>query len=511
MKKVSFLLVFALVFGMVASLSAQDGLTLTPISTIDNGGFDEGAAEISAFDAGSQRLFVTNGETDSVDIFDLSDATAPTLVSSIDITEFGGGVNSVAVFDGLLAAAVEADPATDPGFVVFFDTDGNSLGSVQVGALPDMVTFSPDGTLVFTADEGEPNDDYTIDPLGSVSIIDVSGGVDMATATILTFEGVEIPEEVRVFGPGASAAQDLEPEYVAVSPDGSTAFVALQENNALAIVDVESASITAVVSLGFKDHSLEGNELDAGTDDGVINITNWPLLGMYQPDGIATYEVDGEVYIVTANEGDTRDYDGYSEEGEIGESDIEAESVDIETLATEDAILGLGITEANGDTDGDGDIDVLYIPGARSFSIWAADGTLVYDSGADFEQITAELLPDDFNSTNDENGDFDGRSDNKGPEPEAVEIGVIDGVPYAFIVLERVGGIMVYNIADPTAPEYVTYVNTRDFSGNAEEGTAGDLAPEDAVFVPADQSPTGTNILIVTYEVSGSTTIFEIE
>ncbi|MEL6525364.1 MAG: bifunctional metallophosphatase/5'-nucleotidase, partial [Chloroflexota bacterium] len=219
----------------------------------------------------------------------------------------------------------------------------------------------------------------------------------------------------------------------------------------------------------------------------------------------------GEVYIVTANEGDTRDYDGYSEEGEIGESDIDAESVDIETLATEDAILGLGITEANGDTDGDGDIDVLYIPGARSFSIWAADGTLVYDSGADFEQITAELLPDDFNSTNDENGDFDGRSDNKGPEPEAVEIGVIDGVPYAFIVLERVGGIMVYNIADPTAPEYVTYVNTRDFSGNAEEGTAGDLAPEDAVFVPADQSPTGTNILIVTYEVSGSTTIFEIE
>lgn len=511
MKKLSLLVVLALILSITVSLNAQDELTLTPIGNINNGGFDEGAAEISAYDAGSQRLFVTNGETDSMDIFDLSDVTVPTRVTSVDITEFGGGINSVAVFDGLVAAAVEADPSTDPGFVVFFDTDGNSLGSVQVGALPDMVTFSPDGTLVFTADEGEPSDDYTIDPLGSVSIIDVSGGVDMASATTITFEGVEIPEDVRVFGPGATPAQDLEPEYIAISPDGSTAYVALQENNALGVIDVESATVTAVIALGFKDHSLEGNELDAGTDDGMINITNWPLLGMYQPDGIATYEVGGETFIVTANEGDTRDYDGYSEEGEIGESNIDAEAVDLDTLATEEAILGLGITEATGDTDGDGDIDVLYIPGARSFSIWNAAGELVFDSGAQFEEITADLLPDDFNSTNDENGDFDGRSDNKGPEPEAVEIGVIDGVPYAFIVLERIGGIMVYNISDPTAPTYVTYVNTRDFSGNAEEGTAGDLAPEDAVFIPAMDSPTGTNILIVTYEVSGSTTIFEIE
>ena len=510
MAKLTRFLVLILILSISFSLTAQDNLTLTPIATFTHGGFDEGAAEISAYDVGSQRLFVTNAELATIDILNLSDPANPTLFAQIDISELGNGVNSVSTFDGLVAAAIEADESTDNGVVAFYDVDGNLLGSVEAGALPDMLTFTPDGTKVIVANEGEPNDDYTVDPLGSITIIDVSAGVEMATTSTITFEGVEIPDNVRIFGPDATAEQDLEPEYITVSPDGTTAYVSLQENNALAVVDIEMMRITAVLGLGYKDHSLAGNELDAGNDDGMINIANWAVLGMYQPDGIASYDVDGVTYIVTANEGDTRDYDGYSEEGEIGESAIDENFPDLDSLLSEEAILGLGLVESTGDTDGDGDLDEIYIPGARSFSIWSADGTLVYDSGSEFERITAAQYPDDFNSTNDENGDFDGRSDNKGPEPEGVTIGEIDGTIYAFIVLERIGGVMVYDISDPTAPSFVNYTNNRDFSGDAEAGTAGDLGPESAVFVSAMDSPNGEYLLIVTNEVSGTTTIYTI-
>lgn len=510
--KIVFIFVWA--FASVMPFSAQeqdeDHFGLTPISTFTHGSFDEGAAEIAAYDVVSQRLFVTNAEFDAIDVLDIQDASNPELIRRLDISAYGSSVTSVAAFDGLVAATIVGEAVDADGTVVFYDFDGMMIHRVTVGVLPDMVVFSPDGTRVLTANEGEPNDDYSVDPLGSISIINLGNGIDNATVTTLDFEGIEIPEGVRIFGPNASAAQDIEPEYIAISPDGTTAFVSLQENNALAVIDIANEVITDVIALGYKDHLLADNALDGGKDDGIINIANWPLLGLYQPDGIAAYEVGGAVYVVTANEGDTRDYDGYSEESEIGEARIDAAFPDLDTLTTEAALLGLGIVESMGDTDGDGDLDRLYIPGARSFSIWSSTGELVYDSGADFERIIAEMYPDDFNSSNDENGDFDGRSDNKGPEPESVTIGEIDGTVYAFIVLERMGGIMVYDITDPQAPVFVNYTNNRDFSGDPEAGLAGDLGPESSVFIPADNSPTGTNLLVVSNEVSGTTTIFEI-
>lgn len=511
MKKRLLLLVLMAVLTIVAPLSAQDTLNLELLGRYTHGGFDEGASEIAAYDPASQTLFVTNAEFNTIDLLDMSDPANLTLISQIDISELGDGINSVAFHGGVLAAAIEADPAQEPGLVAFFTPEGELLSTVPTGALPDMVTFTPDGSKVITANEGEPNDDYTVDPLGGVTIIDISSGIQNATAISITFEGVDVPEDVRVFGPGTTPAQDLEPEYVAVSPDSSTAYVTLQEANAVAIIDITNASVSAVVALGFKDHSLPGNELDAGNDDGVINITNWPVFGMYQPDAIAAYVVDGLVYLVTANEGDTRDYDGYSEEGEIGESEIDPDFPGLAELLTEEAILGLGIVESTGDTDGDGDLDVLYVPGARSFSIWsAADGSLVYDSGADFEMITAERLPDDFNSTNDENGDFDGRSDNKGPEPEGVTLGMINGSIYAFIVLERIGGVMIYDVSDPMAPVFAGYSTSRDFSGDAEAGTAGDLGPEASIFISAEVSPIGEPLLVVTHEISATTVVYAI-
>jgi hypothetical protein len=486
-----------------------DALTLTPLGTFAHGSFDEGASEITAYHPATQQLYVVNGEADALDILSIADPAAPTLVSQISIEDLAEGLTHVAVFGDLVAVAVEN--GTAPGGVVFMQPDGAVLGSVEVGSLPDMLVFTPDGTRVLTANEGEPSDDYSEDPEGSISIIDLSAGVETARVTTLTFsDSLPGAADARVYGPNATFAQDMEPEFITVSPDGTTAFVTLQENNAVAVVSLETNTITALVPLGFKDHSLPENALDASNEDGAINITTHPLLGMYQPDAIASLEVGGVVYLFTANEGDTRDYDGYSEEGEVSELTLDAAAFpDAAAVQAEAATGKAEVTTTLGDTDGDGDYDALYIPGARSFSVWA-DGALVWDSGSAFEQITAAAFPDDFNATNDENGSFDDRSDNKGPEPEGLVLGAVGDAVYAFIGLERIGGVMVYDVTDPTAPVFVSYTNPRDFSGDAEAGTAGDLGPEGLLFIPAETSPTGDALLVVANEISGTTTIYSI-
>ena len=411
--------------------------------------------------------------------------------------------------------AVEAAPQTDPGTVVFFTTEGRFEGQVTVGALPDAVTFSPDGRYAVVANEGEPSDDYTVDPEGSVSVIDLSMGISQAavrTADFTAYNTAVLDPSIRIFGPGASVAQDLEPEYVAISPDGTTAYVTIQENNALATVDLATATVTALRGLGFKDHSLAANGFDASNRDDAIAIQPWPVLGLYQPDAIAAFAIEGTTYLVTANEGDARDYDGYSEEARIKDLTLDPTAFPNAATLQDDANLGrLKTTTAHGDTDGDGDYDVLYSYGARSFSVLRADGSLLYDSGDDFEQITARLLPDGFNSTNDENDSFDNRSDDKGPEPEGITTGVVNGRTYAFIGLERVGGVMVYDVTNPSAPTYVTYVTDRLFGGDAEAGTAGGLGPEGIVFISAQDSPTGQPLLVISNEVSGSLSVFGVQ
>ncbi|BBO78383.1 hypothetical protein DSCW_58000 [Desulfosarcina widdelii] len=218
---------------------------------------------------------------------------------------------------------------------------------------------------------------------------------------------------------------------------------------------------------------------------------------------------------MTANEGDARDYDTFAEEERVKNLDLDPDMFpDAETLQENEVLGRLTVTTAQGDLDGDGDYDERYSFGARSFSIFTPTKKglrLVFDSGDQLEQLTAAALPFNFNSTNDENDSFDNRSDDKGPEPEGLTLGEIDGRTYLFLGLERVGGIMVYDITDPRDPEFVQYINNRDFSGDAEAGTAGDLAPEGLTFIPARKSPTGDNLLAVTNEVSGTTTVYKID
>ena len=215
--------------------------------------------------------------------------------------------------DDVIALSVVSNPKTDPGYIVLLTKDGAYVNKVQVGALPDMVTFTPDGNKIISANEGEPNDDYSVDPEGTISIIDISNGTDGdLTANTLTFEGVELDENVRTSSKGTTL-QQLEPEYVTVSDDSKRAYVSLQENNAIATVDLENNVIIDVKGLGVKDHSVKGNELD-GKENGKIEIENLPLLGFYMPDAIDTFTVGEKNYIITPNEGDARDYDAYSEE-----------------------------------------------------------------------------------------------------------------------------------------------------------------------------------------------------
>ena len=481
--------------------------------------FDGGAAEIPAYDPKTGQVYITNFQSNALDVLEILPSGEFGYVKSIALSSYGSGPNSVAVSGGLVAVVVDgfenADGTYNQGSAVFFDNEGNYLKEVAVGHIPDMVTFTPDGAYVLVANEAEPNDDYSFDPEGSVSVID-SKDFSVRTASFVAFND-NIAEGVRIFGPGATVAQDLEPEYITVSDDSKTAYIALQENNAIAVLDIAEANITDIFPLGTKDFSLEQNALDVSNDDDAINFATWPVKGFYMPDALESYQYKNETFLVTANEGDARDYDGFSEEGRV--KDLELDPIAFPNAADlqEDENLGrLKITTAYGDANKDGLYEELYAYGARSFSIWSAAGTLVYDSKNDFEKITAELLPEHFNSSNDEGPSFDNRSDDKGPEPEGLTIGKIGPKTYAFIGLERVGGIMVYDISNPYAPKFKTYINNRDFDAAFDEDepagflAAKDLGPEGLVFISAKENPTGKNLVVVANEVSGTTTMFEV-
>mgnify|MGYP006251176109 FL=1 len=459
----------------------------------------EGYAEVPAYDATSQRAFVVNAEDNSVDIIDMSTPSTPTLHHRLIISN--GEPNSVAVnSNGLVGVAVAVDPKQNNGLAMFFDVDGTLIGSVPAGALPDMITFTNDGTKALVANEGEPNDDYDIDPVGSVTIVDVSDTASL-TATQVGFTSFNSQmatleaSGVRIFGPNATVAQDLEPEYIAVAGDDSTATIVMQENNAVATLDLSTNTITGIHALGFKDYSTMSFDL-SDRDDGV-NFQSWEnVKGMYQPDAMTSFVAgDGATYYVSANEGDARDYDGYSEEERAEDLNLDATSF---PNGVSDADLGrLKTTTADdcGDTDGDGDVDFICSYGARSFSIWEYDSTgdfvQVWDSGDEVEQLMA---------VNGQwiNGYTGSRNDDKGSEPEGVITGEFAGRILAFVALERSGGVMIYDVTDPAQPFFEQYVYMHDH-----------VSPEAMVFVSGADSPNGAPMLIVANEVSGTVAILQ--
>ena len=508
------------------------------IGRYSTGIYDKAAAEITAYDAISKRMFVLNGPDTSIKVVDISKPSNPIQVNTISIKSYGKDLTSIACLNGVLAVAViNSQGKTENGHVVFFNASTLAyINKVDVGANPDMLTFSPNGKMVLVANEGEPNDDYTIDREGSISIIDISKGfstltqADVKTAGFTDFNGTPIDWKIKITGKiqaggaflrNSTIAEDLEPEYITVSEDSKTAWATCQENNCIAVIDLTTAKVTKLIPLGFKDHSLSGNGIDATDNGGTINIRNFPVFGMFMPDAIASYKVGDTTFLLTANEGDARADWGSANNEEIrfGNAAYIVDTAkfggatNVAALKATSAMGRLNLTKAFGDFNKDGKYDSAFCYGARSFSVWnSVTGKLTWDSKDQFEQKFATLFPSNFNASHTSNT-IDNRSDDKGPEPEAVTIGKILDSTYAFVGLERIGGIMIYNITNPKAPYFVNYINTRNFSvtpSASNLATVGDLGPEGLVFIPKSQSPNGQDLLLVSNEVSGSVAIIQL-
>lgn len=604
-------------------------------------------SEISAYDPATSKIYSTRSDVAGIMVSQIT-AMGIDSVDFIDLSAFGEPT-SVDFKNGVLAVAIpNANPQLN-GTVLLASTATTplSFNQITVGALPDMVKFSPNGNYLVVANEGEPNDDYTVDPEGSVSVIDLSSGVATATvnnatfsafnlsyqqgfegasdnwnytiapatynvsgdvwATVSALSSITPSEGAQFFGaqdlenpngggafphtidfdaidvsivggtkeltfsyytigydatdslgyylefdngttwsnytalskntlawdtvtvtvptsanyvrlriaavqngagdyagfdnfqlnmnpyPGmklqkGSVAQDLEPEYVAINSTSTKAYVVCQENNAFAVVDIATATVDTIIGFGFKDYSVTNNWIDASDQDGIDgNFKQWDnVYGMYQPDAITIQTIGGVDYIVSANEGDARDYAGFSEEVRVSSLTLDPTAFPTASTIQQNTELGrLKVTTSLGDTDGDGDYDELYSYGARSFSIWTTDGTLVYDSGNEFGKILAEKFPDNYASN---------RDDDKGSEPESISVMEISGKTFAFIGLERATGVMVYDITDPANAFFVNYYNKNGV----------DRSPEGLLTIAATDNPANQNILVSTNESFGS-------
>ena len=561
-------------------------LNVEVVGRFATGIYGKSAAEIVQFHKNSNSAFAINGAANQIEVINLTDLsttevgnpvadeslssnafTFPLSVSvknssGVENTIVLGAVNSIAIKDDLLAIAVEGEVKQASGAILFYSLnalgEGTFIKAVEAGALPDMVTFTPDGNKVLVANEGEPNADYSNDPEGSISVIDVTEMMPADVAVTINLSSDIVfsddnlsPEDydtdekrlailtkagVKFAGPiGNTVAKDLEPEYITTASNSEIAYVSLQENNAIGIINLKDLTIE-VKALGYKDWGKY--QLDFTNKDEVPQFKSIQgLYGMYQPDTIASYSWNGSTFIVSANEGDARDYDGYSEEVRVKDI-IDPDELN-QTLSTtlqsqydetggSDYLGRLKVTTALGDKDQDGEYEELFAYGARSFSIWDQNVNLVFDSGDDFGKISSAILGNNFNAAHTENKG-DNRSDDKGGEPEAIDVGEIAGRTYAFISQERAGDLFVYDITNPFNTAFVTHYNNRDFSVDYEmdddlanpcdsnEGMdctqvnmAGDLGPESIKFISAADSPTNTPLLVIGNEVSGTVTVYQV-
>ena len=498
----------------------EDTKTESELSVVKTAEYDSGvvnpeggSCEIIQYNSETRRYYVVNGTTGTLDIIprviDEGKEIKYSLKDELAKKEADfkyGDMTSVAVSEksDLVAVAVQAADLTENGRVVFMNYNNEIVSVVEVGVQPDNVIFTDDGLKVLSANEGEPRNGYgaELDPKGTISIIDIKEGVEAANVTEVTFECLDseesrnkLIEEGVIIKKGTKPSDDFEPEYIAIN--GNIAYVSLQEANAIAVIDIDEARIISVNSLGYKNHNEEKNALDLASD-GIINIKNEDVYGIYMPDAISIFEYEGRTFLVTANEGDSREWGEEDSAGyhsnEIKTTDINGEKVTIFDQTEYDGL----------------DSNKTYIFGGRSFSIYEVntDGTMhqVFDSGSEFEKVVAEMIPEYFNCSNDDI-ELDSRSGKKGPEAEGVVIGDINNKKYAFIGIERIGGVIIYDITDPENVSYVNYINSRDFT----EDIAGDVSPEGLDFVSASESVSGNAELMVAHEVSGTVAIYELK
>lgn len=482
MKKTVQALAIAAALLPTSLLAQPNGLTFERVWTYDHTVTPDQASEIPAYDHHTRTVWVAG-----VIGVDVLDASTGVRVAHIDTRAYGA-VNSVAIHEGLAALAIESEIRTAPGKVLFIDTrtrkPAGADAVVEVGALPDMLTFTPDGSKVLVANEATPSrygarignsvprvydlQPPEIDPPGSVSVIDVAKRTVLATAG---FENVPVEgENVRL-----NTGMDFEPEYIAVAHDGRTAYVTLQEANAIGVLDIAAGEFVKVVGLGAKDFSLPGNEIDP-LNNGVVDFLSVQAKGLYMPDSISAYRHRGETYLVMANEGDFREDDG---DRSAASGFGAGAPLNALRVSNTDSIPG---TPTSSPT--------LFAAGARSFSIRDADGNLVYDSGDILDKAANALEIYD-----------DNRSRDKGVEPEGVALAEIAGRTYAFIGLERTirSAVAVFDITDPDAVEFMDMI--------VSDAEKPDVSPEGLVTFKLR----GQHYLAVANEVSNTTSLYRLD
>jgi DNA-binding beta-propeller fold protein YncE len=535
--------------------AVECALKLNVLSRFHTSWWNMSGAEIPAYDPVNKRLWFTNN-AEGLECISIADPIKPEQFKTI--RQFG--LNSVAVGENVIAIASQPRSKDVRGSVSFFNLEGNKISKVEVGFNPDMIKFTHDGKRLLVVNEGEAPTDGHSDPVGSIGVVDISGGADKPIVRDCGFDAFEIQKAelvkrgMHMVTPNAGFSQEIEPEYMALSNDDTKAYATLQENNAIAVIDLAPGHerVERIEPLGFKNFMKPGCGLDASDKDGANHIQNLPVFGLYQPDGVACFENGGARYLVTANEGEDRERDDFTEAVQFGKlknvqgkgksngkgkvSTIDEESfakqlgadntMRVQDLSKPENMGRLKVSSLRGDDDGDGDFDRVFCFGGRSVSIWkvSPDGSIeqTWDSGDEIERVISQQMPKAFNMDSMTSPSRDARSVSKGSEPETPIVATINGVQILFCVLERAGGIMSWNISDPSHPKFLAYVNPRDPTVDLDIDTdkdgkpdhfleAGDIAPEGILYIAPEQSPSGKPLLVVCNEGSGNVTLYEIE
>lgn len=520
-----------------AAVTVEDTLAMTKIGeySVGTNNKDGGVAEIVKFNKDNGKFYLVNGSGNppSLDIVALGSGSGSLIKEKtiliqplVETGEFHyGDLTSVDVntVTKRVSVSVQEADSMKNGKIIVLDYDGNLVDEYEAGVQPDMIKSTSDGSYILTANEGEPRTGAG-DPQGSITIVNTSS----KAVTQLLFDNPDVIEDgvhirgvsdpvtgvITGSGTKADAIRDLEPEYITLSEDNKMAYVSLQENNAIAVIDIANHKVTAVKALGLKDYNDPSHSLDL-VKDGTIKLENVPFYGMYMPDGIASHTINGQTYLFTANEGDVTEW---PVEGDASGWAGRKNGTTIGTLKANLAPDSAAAIFLNGTTAYDGievasDMgnDGIYMYGGRSFSIWnSSTMEQVYDSGNAFETITAQRVPDYFNTSNSKIT-IDDRSGKKGPEPEDIKTGKVGNKVLAFIGLERVGGIMTYDVTNPAQPVFANYTNTRIFKNSENKVNLDtDTAPEGLEFISASDSPTGSPLLLVAYEVGGKVGVYQL-